>query len=61
MIQDYLKAGYPALCILTQEPDRAEQTLPCEGVAFYAWDCIRGVGQQKGPRQLMRFETPLRP
>ena len=27
MIQDYLKAGYPALCVLTQEPHRAEQLI----------------------------------
>ena len=27
MIHDYLKAGYPALCVLTQEPHRAEQML----------------------------------
>jgi hypothetical protein len=31
MIQDYLKAGYPALCVLTQEPHRAEQLLVSEG------------------------------
>ena len=30
MIQDYLKAGYPALCVLTQEPHRAEGVLVCE-------------------------------
>jgi ATP-dependent 26S proteasome regulatory subunit len=52
MIQDYLKAGYPALCILTQEPDRAEQILPCEGVQFYAWDCIRGIHPAKKPNHI---------
>lgn len=43
MIQNYLKAGYPALCLLTQEPDRAEESLPCDGLDFFAWDCIRGI------------------
>jgi len=52
MIQDYLKAGYPALSILTQEPDRAEQILPCEGVQFYAWDCIRGIHPAKKPNHI---------
>ncbi|MGA2224656.1 MAG: AAA family ATPase, partial [Syntrophobacteraceae bacterium] len=52
MIQDYLKAGYPALCVLTQEPDRAEQCLPCEGVQFYAWDCIRGIHPAKKPNHI---------
>jgi len=27
MIKDYLKAGYPTLCMLTYEPYRAEQLL----------------------------------
>jgi hypothetical protein len=27
MIRDYLKAGYPALLLLAQEPHRAENTL----------------------------------
>jgi len=52
MISDYLKAGYPALCILTQEPDRAEEILPCEGVQFYAWDCIRGIHPAKKPNHI---------
>jgi len=43
MIKEYLKAGYPALCLLTQEPQRAEEMLPCEGWRFYAWDCIQGI------------------
>jgi hypothetical protein len=52
MIQDFLKAGYPALCVLTQEPDRAEQILPCEGVEFFAWDCIRGIHPAKKPNHI---------
>ena len=44
MLQDFLKAGYPALCVLTQEPFRAEKTLPCDGPwRFFAWDCSRGI------------------
>ncbi len=43
MLKNYLKAGYPALCILTQEPDRALRVLPCEGWRFMVWDCIDGI------------------
>ena len=43
MLQDYLKAGFPALCIITQEPHRAEQLLPCEGWRFLSWNCIEGI------------------
>lgn len=59
MISDYLKAGYPALCILTQEPDRAEQTLPCEGVQFYAWDCNRGIRPAKRPQVVDEIRDPV--
>jgi len=43
MLKDYLKAGYPALCIITQEPHRAETLLPCEGWRFLSWNCIEGI------------------
>jgi len=59
MIQDFLKAGYPALCILTQEPDRAEECLPCEGVQFYAWDCNRGIRPAKRPQTVEEIRDPV--
>ncbi|MGD0399378.1 MAG: AAA family ATPase [Syntrophobacteraceae bacterium] len=59
MIQDFLKAGYPALCILTQEPSRAEEFLPCEGVQFYAWDCIRGIRPAKRPQTVEEIRDPV--
>lgn len=43
MLRDYLKAGYPAIVILTQEPARAKEILPVDGWDFYCWDCIRGI------------------
>ena len=46
MLQDFLKAGYPALCVLTQEPARAENTLPFVGIwSFFAWCCAKGIRQ----------------
>lgn len=46
MIQSLLKAGYPALFIVSSEPHRTETLLPCEGPwKFHSWDCIRGIRQ----------------
>src|ERR1039458_6696604 len=61
MIHDFLKAGYPALCVLTQEPDRAEQCLPCEceGVQFCAWDCIRGIRPAKMSHVIEEIRDPV--
>jgi len=59
MIQDYLKAGYPALIILTQEQDRAEECLPCEGISFYSWDCIRGIRPAKRPQTVEEIRDPV--
>ncbi len=61
MIHDFLKAGYPALCVLTQEPDRAEQCLPCEceGVQFCAWDCMRGIRPAKMTQILEEIRDPV--
>ena len=44
MIKSYLKAGYPCLYLVTQEPHRAQQTLPKSGLKRYlAWDCVSGL------------------
>ena len=45
MLKDYLRAGYPAICLLTQEPDRAEKTILNNELNFYAWDCLQGIRQ----------------
>jgi len=42
MLSPYLRAGYPAICLLTQEPHRAEQSVVCEGWNFFVWDCLQG-------------------
>lgn len=52
MLQEYLKAGFPAILLLTNEPARAEKVIPFEGQhwRFFAWDCLRGIrlaGSQK--------------
>ncbi|MFW5734520.1 MAG: AAA family ATPase [Oceanidesulfovibrio sp.] len=46
MLRDYLRAGYPALALLTQEPTRAlrviEDTTP-DTWRVLAWDCLSGM------------------
>ena len=59
MIKEYLKAGYPALCLLTQEPQRAEQMLPCEGWRFFAWDCIRGIRDLETNKVIDEIRDPV--
>ena len=59
MIKDYLKAGYPALSVLTYEPYRAEQLLPCEGWRFFAWDCIQGIKDLESKKIIEEIRDPV--
>ena len=59
MIKDYLKAGYPALSVLTYEPYRAEQLLPCEGWRFFAWDCIQGIKDLESKKIIEEITDPV--
>jgi len=59
MIHDYLKAGYPALCVLTQEPHRAEQSLPCEGWTFFIWDCLQGIRDVQTQKSIDEVKDPV--
>ncbi|MBF0397347.1 MAG: AAA family ATPase [Desulfobacterales bacterium] len=59
MIHDYLKAGYPALCVLTQEPYRAEQILLCEGWKFFSWNCIEGIKDLKTNKTVEEIRDPV--
>jgi AAA+ superfamily predicted ATPase len=43
MLTNLLRAGYPAILVLTHEIHRAEEVLKVDGWHFYAWDCIRGT------------------
>ena len=59
MIQDYLKAGYPAFCVLTQEPHRAEKMLLSEGWQFKIWDCLTGIREADNHRQVEEIRDPV--
>jgi hypothetical protein len=59
MIQDYLKAGYPALCVLTQEPHRAEELLKSDGWSFYHWDCLQGIREAGSTKVVEEIKDPV--
>ena len=59
MIQDYLKAGYPALCVLTQEPHRAAQLIVSEGWSFYHWDCLQGIREVGSAKIVEEIKDPV--
>jgi hypothetical protein len=60
MIQDYLKAGYPAFVVLTQEPLRAEINLvSSEGWAYTVWDCLTGIKEAGSSRKIEEIRDPV--
>ena len=60
MIQDYLKAGYPAFVVLTQEPLRAEINLvSSEGWAYTVWDCLTGIKEAGSNRTIEEIRDPV--
>lgn len=59
MIRDYLKAGYPALLLLTQEPHRAENMLITEGWQFYSWNCLQGIREAGKPQVVDEIRDPV--
>ena len=59
MLKDYLKAGYPTLCILTQECHRAEQILPCENWRFVVWDCMQGIRESGTTKVIEEIRDPV--
>jgi len=60
MLIDYLKAGFPAISILTHEPARAEKVIPFEGHwRFYSWDCMRGIRQAGSAKIIEEIRDPV--
>jgi len=59
MIQDYLKAGYPAFVVLTQEPLRAEINLISEGWRFSVWDCLTGIREAVSNKLIEEIRDPV--
>ena len=59
MIRDYLSAGYPALCLLTQEPNRIHQIISCDGWQFMSWDCTRGITDTRNNSLLDEIRDPI--
>ena len=47
-ITDYVKAGYPALAVNTQEPYRAINAIHADGWKVASWDCLQGITEPNG-------------
>ena len=58
-ITSYLKAGYPALYIVTQEPERAIVSVSPEGWQTLSWDCQRGIMDPESCRCVEDAQDPL--
>jgi AAA+ superfamily predicted ATPase len=59
MLKDYLRAGYPAIAVLSQEPARCEQVLPVEGWDWFVYDCIRGIRPAKQSTPVEEIKDPV--
>jgi MoxR-like ATPase len=55
----YLKAGYPALHVVTQEPLRAISSIKAEGWKSFAWDCLRGITEPTTGKVIEDVLDPL--
>jgi hypothetical protein len=58
-LTNYLKAGYPAIHIVTQEPLRAIASLKADGWESFSWDCLRGITEPATGRVLEDVLDPL--
>ena len=58
-LTNYLKAGYPAIHVVTQEPLRAISTLKADGWESFSWDCLRGITEPGTGRAVEDVLDPL--
>ena len=58
-LSNYLKAGYPGLYIVTDEPLRAISTINASEWNLFAWDCLRGVIERETGRIIEDVTDPL--
>ena len=58
-ITNYLKAGYPALSIVTEEPLRVITTLNTDNWKSFSWDCMRGITERESGRIIEDAMDPL--
>jgi ATP-dependent 26S proteasome regulatory subunit len=58
-IGNYLKAGYPALYIVTLEPLRATNSLNTAGWQCFCWDCLRGITERDSEKIIEDVIDPL--
>lgn len=59
MLESYLRAGYPAMVLITQEPYRVELAAKHDGWQFLAWDCLRGIRNAGNPTVVDQVRDPI--
>ena len=59
-LTDYVKAGYPALVVNTQEPYRAINAIHADGWEVFSWDCLRGIIERDTGRSVEAIIDPLK-
>ena len=61
MITDYLKAGFPAILLQTQEPHRADELMRrIPEWQICRWDCVSGVhGMAPSSFTLNEIQNPV--
>lgn len=61
MIADYLKAGFPAILLQTQEPHRADELMrKIPEWQICRWDCVSGVhGMAPSSFALNEIQNPV--
>jgi len=58
-ITNYLKAGYPAIYVVTQETERAVRSIHAQNWKLFSWDCLRGVTDTETGRIIEDLLDPL--
>ncbi len=58
-LTSYLKAGYPAIHVVTQEPLRAISALRADDWESFSWDCLRGITEPATGRAVEDVVDPL--
>ncbi|MBF0232832.1 MAG: AAA family ATPase [Desulfamplus sp.] len=58
-LTNYMKAGYPAIVVNTQEPYRAINSIKADGWETFTWNCLQGVVEPKTSKQIEDIIDPL--
>ena len=58
-ITNFLKAGYPAIYVVTQETERAVRSINAQNWKVFSWDCLRGITDPETAKTIEDVPDPL--